>query len=163
MSLVKICGNRTPDDVLGAAEAGADFVGMIFARSERRVDAQQASAMVRALGSPLAERPLAIPPPARSHVRGEPEAWFRHGAQLIESYLESKRPLTVGVFADQAPEEVNAIAEEAGRRPRPARRRRELVGLPARDAPGDTGPAHLARRPPHRPARRSSSRASPWR
>ena len=114
MSLVKICGNRTPDDVLGAAEAGADFVGMIFARSERRVDAQQASAMVRALGSPLAERPLAIPPPARSHVRGEPEAWFRHGAQLIESYLESKRPLTVGVFADQGPEEVNAIAEEAG-------------------------------------------------
>ncbi len=113
MTLVKICGNRTPEDVLAAAEAGADFVGMIFARSERRVDAQQANAMVRALGDPLAERPLAIPPPARPHVREEPEAWFRHGARLVESYLESKRPLTIGVFADQSPEEVNAIAEEA--------------------------------------------------
>ena len=114
MSLVKICGNRTPEDVLAAAEAGADFVGMIFARSERRVDAQEGSAMVRALGDPLSERPLAVPPPARLHVREEREAWFRHGAELLESYLESKRPLTVGVFADQPPEEVNAIAEEAG-------------------------------------------------
>ncbi len=114
MSLVKICGNRTPEDVLTAAEAGADFVGMIFARSGRRVDAQQANAMVRALGDPLAARPLAVPPPARPHVREEAEAWFRHGAQLLESYLQSKRPLTVGVFADQEPEEVNAIAEEAG-------------------------------------------------
>jgi phosphoribosylanthranilate isomerase len=114
VTLVKICGNRTPEDVLAAAEAGADFVGMVFARSKRRVDAQQANAMVRALGEPLATRPLAVPPPAQPHVREEPRAWFRHGAQLIKAYLESKRPLTVGVFADQPIDEVNAIAEEAG-------------------------------------------------
>lgn len=114
MTLVKICGHQTPEDVLSAAEAGADFVGINFARSERRVDAQQANAMVRALGEPLAERPLAVPPPAQPHVREEPRAWFRHGAQLIEAYLESKRPLTVGIFADQPIDEVNAIAEEAG-------------------------------------------------
>ncbi len=114
MTLVKICGNRTPEDVLAAAEAGADFVGIMFAPSERRVDAQQANAMVRALGEPLAARPLAVPPPAQPHVREEPRGWFRHGAQLIEAYLGSKRPLTVGVFADQPIDEVNAIAEEAG-------------------------------------------------
>ena len=44
MTFVKICGNRTPADVLAAAEAGADFVGMIFADSKRRVDVETATA-----------------------------------------------------------------------------------------------------------------------
>ena len=102
MIRVKICGNRTPEDVLAAAEAGADFVGMVFARSKRQVNAQQANAMVRALGEPLAAHPLMVPPPAQPHVREESRAWFRHGSHLLETYLESKRPLTVGVFADQS-------------------------------------------------------------
>ena len=114
MTLVKICGNRTPEDVLAAAEAGADFVGMVFARSTRRVDAQEAQAMVRALGSTLAGHEMRLPPPAQSHVREEVGPWFRHGAEVIEAYLGVKRPLTVGIFADQPIEEVNEIAEEAG-------------------------------------------------
>jgi len=114
MTLVKICGNRTAQDVLAAAEAGADLVGMVFAESSRRVDAQQASAMVRALGRPLAEHEFPLPPPARPHAREEARPWFRHGAQVIEAYLEVKRPLTIGVFADQPIDEVNALAEEAG-------------------------------------------------
>ena len=114
MTLVKICGNRTPADALAAAEAGADFVGMVFAESPRQVDAQQASAMVRALGRPLAEHEFPLPPPAQPHAREEAEAWFRHGAHVIEAYLDVKRPLTVGVFADQSIDEVNGLAEEAG-------------------------------------------------
>ena len=114
MTYVKICGNRTPADVLAAAEAGADFVGMVFAESKRRVDTQQASDMVRALGRPLAEHEFATPPPAQPHVREEVGEWFRHGAHLLEAYLEVKRPLTVGVFADQSFEEINESVEEAG-------------------------------------------------
>jgi phosphoribosylanthranilate isomerase len=114
VTLVKICGNRTPADVLAAADAGADFVGIMFARSTRRVDAQEAQAMVRALGRPLAEHEMALPPPAQPHVREEVGPWFRHGAEVVHAYLEVKRPLTVGVFADQPIEEVNEIAEEAG-------------------------------------------------
>ncbi len=114
MTLVKICGNRTPEDVLAAAEAGADFVGMIFAESSRQVSVDQAQAMVRALGAPLAEHEFVIPPPAQPHVREEIEPWFRHGADVVERYLEAKRPLTVGVFADQPIDEVNEIAEEVG-------------------------------------------------
>ena len=34
---VKICGCRTPADALAAAEAGADYVGVIMAESIRRV------------------------------------------------------------------------------------------------------------------------------
>ena len=114
MTLVKICGNRTPADVLNAAEAGADFVGMIFAASKRQVGLGDAQAMVRALGEPLAAHEIALPPPARGHAREDEREWFRHGAQVIEAYLEAKRPLTVGLFADQPIEEVNELALESG-------------------------------------------------
>ena len=114
MTLVKICGNRTAADVLAAAEAGADFVGMVFARSSRQVEADEAQAMVRALGGPLARHELVLPPPAFAHAREEVGPWFHHGALVIAAYLEAKRPLTVGVFADQPIDEVNEIAEQAG-------------------------------------------------
>jgi len=114
VTYVKICGNRTPDDVLAAAEAGADFVGMIFADSRRRVDVEEAQAMVRALGGPLSQQELFAPPPALPHGREELEPWFQHGAQVLTAYLGMKRPLTVGVFADQPVDEVNEIAEAAG-------------------------------------------------
>lgn len=114
MTYVKICGARTPDDVLAAAEAGADFVGIMFAESRRRVDVEDAQAMVRALGGPLSQQEIFAPPPSLVHGREELEPWFRHGAQVLTAYLGMKRPLTVGVFADQPIEEVNELAEEAG-------------------------------------------------
>ena len=114
MTLVKICGNRTPEDVLAAAEAGADFVGMVFAESRRRVDIADAQAMVRALGGALSEHEIVVPPPAQTHVREQLDEWFRHGSEVIEGHLEVKRPLTVGIFADQPVEEVNEIALETG-------------------------------------------------
>lgn len=114
MTLIKICGNRTPEDVIAAADAGADFVGMVFAPSSRQVSIDEAQAMVRALGAPLADHEFSVPPPAQSHAREEIAPWFHHGADVIEAYLDVKRPLTVGIFADQPIEEVNEIAEEVG-------------------------------------------------
>lgn len=114
MTYVKICGNRTPDDVLAAAGAGADFAGMIFADSPRRVDVEEAQAMVRALGGPLSQQEIFAPPPSLVHGREELEPWFHHGAQVLTAYLGMKRPLTVGVFADQPVDEVNELADEAG-------------------------------------------------
>ena len=114
MTRFKICGNREPADAIAAAEAGADFVGMIFADAPRRVETAAAQAMVRALGPPLAAHEIALPPPARPRAREDAREWFRHGAAVFDAYLEAKRPLAVGVFADQPIEEVNAIAEETG-------------------------------------------------
>ena len=74
---VKICGIRELDDALAAAEAGADFIGMVFVpERHRRITPQEAKDIVDGIKS-----------------SGGPV------------------PRTVGLFADQPLDEVNAIVE----------------------------------------------------
>ena len=114
MTRVKICGCMRVADAIAAAEAGADFIGVMFADSRRRVSAQEASQIVRAVGIPLREMEQSEPPPLHAGRFETIDAWFAHGAEALDRLLARKRPLVVGVFKDQDPEEVNEIADETG-------------------------------------------------
>lgn len=96
MTLVKICGISDPKHARAAAAFGADFVGMVFAPSRRQVTIGDA----KRVASGLRTESAGIAPDA--------------DAPQIENALKERRPLLVGVFADQDPDTINSIADECG-------------------------------------------------
>jgi len=127
---VKICGIRTPEEALAAAEAGADFIGIVLAPSPRRVSPEPCLAILEAVWERRGrEGPVEIPGPARGEVRGP--GWYFAWQEALEDTLVRVRPLVVGVFADQPLAEVNEIADAA---------RLDLVQLSG----GEAEDAHVA-------------------
>ena len=47
MTKVKICGLSTPEAVATAVEAGADYIGFVFAKSTRQVSLEQAHELAK--------------------------------------------------------------------------------------------------------------------
>jgi phosphoribosylanthranilate isomerase len=151
LTFVKICGLTAPEHLEAARAAGADFVGLIFAeQSRRRVTVEQAKRIVAALPARAEPALIALPLPT-GHTGA---LWFERCAGALEALLERRRPLLVGLFADQPASLINSIAEVLGldlvqlsgtepwedclllRRP---------VIKTERVAPGDTAPHVVAR------------------
>lgn len=108
MTHVKICGVTLPEHVAAARAAGAAFIGLMFAeQSRRRLTVEQARRVVAAL--PCHEQP---PLPALPLPAGHTGAlWFERCAAALDSLIERRGPLRVGVFADQPASLVNSIAD----------------------------------------------------
>ena len=96
MTLVKICGVMDPKHARAAAAFGADFVGMVFAPSRRQVTIGQAKRISAAL-----RKEQGCLQPAATPLE-------------VEEAAKARRPLLVGVFADQDADTINAIAQECG-------------------------------------------------
>lgn len=58
--VVKICGNRSAPELIAAAQAGADLVGIIFANARRRVPVEQARQMVEELREKVPDPPQIV-------------------------------------------------------------------------------------------------------
>jgi phosphoribosylanthranilate isomerase len=95
MTRVKICGIQQLEHALVAAEAGADYIGLVFVPGRRRrvevAAAREIVARIRALGG--------SDPIGRGQGRNVP------GVNV---------PKVVGLFADQAGEEVNEVVRKCG-------------------------------------------------
>jgi phosphoribosylanthranilate isomerase len=96
MTLVKICGVSDVAHARAAAALGADFVGMVFAPSRRQVTLGQAKRIAAGLGT-VEERT-----PSSTDANG------------VEAALSRRRPLVVGVFADQDADTINDICDDVG-------------------------------------------------
>jgi phosphoribosylanthranilate isomerase len=114
MTRVKICGCMCVADAVAAADAGADFIGIMFAESRRRVAPEEAALIAAVVGTPIADIDEDDPPPLHPGRFASAGEWFAHGAGALERLLARKRPLVVGVFEDQPIDEVNEIADEVG-------------------------------------------------
>ena len=113
MTRVKICGLRDAATAMAAAEAGADFIGLMFADSRRRVTPQECHDIVSAIHEHRKyNEPVTVPGPARGEVSNR--SWYGAWNEALEEVLFHRRPLLVGVFADQVATDVVDIAEAAG-------------------------------------------------
>lgn len=104
--LVKVCGVVREDDARNAVAAGANLIGVIFAKSKRQASVEQAQAVVREVRR-FGERAAAIvaPPFASGDLAGRCRS-LRNACK--------RTPLVVGVFMNQPAEEVISSASAAG-------------------------------------------------
>jgi phosphoribosylanthranilate isomerase len=117
--LVKICGIRRIEDARVVAEAGADFIGMIFASSARQVDREGAKQIARAaravrpdirvVGVFVNEDPRVI---ARVADEVGLDLIQYHGEESVDAMEQVDRPsiraLRVGTHAPSVPRGLRA-------------------------------------------------------
>lgn len=119
--LVKICGTRTVEGALAAAEAGADMVGMILVPGRKRTVSDEAakaiSAAIHSFSRPASSSPSSPSSPTSQTTTTPPTNQatdFFAAAPSKLAHPTRARPLLVGVFRNQALAEVLALQQRYG-------------------------------------------------
>ncbi|KAG1903400.1 phosphoribosyl anthranilate isomerase [Suillus fuscotomentosus] len=115
-ALVKICGILTPSEALSTANAGADFLGLVFVPSSKRCVSVHIAREIS-----LAVR-NAFPPTDSDEEEGKDEnlnlplPWFTSHthASYIPSPMRKTRPLLVGVFQNQPLRYIQRVVHDVG-------------------------------------------------
>ena len=111
--LVKICGIRNEAEALAVAEAGADFLGLMFAeKSKRAVDIKTAKAISHAIRTmrfnTVSESPGS--PDTGNNYPNTP--WLTTQAARLSFSPKNTRPLLVGVFQNSPLDTILHITSE---------------------------------------------------
>ncbi|ODQ52681.1 hypothetical protein SAICODRAFT_92959 [Saitoella complicata NRRL Y-17804] len=112
--LVKICGTRTSEAAVVAAEAGADLIGMIFVKGSKRCISVETgveiATAVRARAGEVKESKVSAD--VRTGKIPAANDWFSYHLNAIRS--APRRPLFVGVFQNQPLDYVLDVTKTVG-------------------------------------------------
>lgn len=94
--IIKICGLTTVDAIHATAEAGADWMGLVFyPRSPRHLEPEAATALLRSAGRPLPVVAVMVAPEE----------------SLLKTVMTTVRPEFLQVHGDWTPAQLRAAAE----------------------------------------------------
>jgi len=117
ITFAKVCGIKDVRTAIAAAEAGADMIGLVFAESRRKLSIETAKEITDALAkwrkaqgqsSPFSDGKF----PANEESM-EGQCSFQTGAARLREAVSKRRPLVVGVFANNQAEMINEVAGAA--------------------------------------------------
>jgi phosphoribosylanthranilate isomerase len=95
-----------PEDTDAAIEAGADFVGIVFAESRRRQTIDSARRIM------YPARPIKGRSPLHCMVLAPARTWFATQAAALAAMVDDFRPRVVGVFQGQPLDEIAYVADQ---------------------------------------------------
>ncbi|PLW15535.1 hypothetical protein PCANC_14533 [Puccinia coronata f. sp. avenae] len=113
--LVKICGIKTVEAAVHAANAGADLLGLIFVpKSKRYVTPEQAGKIIKAIREASPSSASNSSPESEESELDETDWFSLQSSRLVQKRKAQGRPLVVGVFQDASLSEIEKVVNQLG-------------------------------------------------